>query len=62
MRQVRLGEHFGERIEILSGLIAGDRVALDPLAAAKQLRRRPRAHHERTQALPGHRAAPSATP
>ena len=38
MRQVRLGEHFGERIEILSGLIAGDRVALDPLAAAKRLR------------------------
>ncbi len=37
MRQVRLGERFGDRIEILTGLVAGDRVALDPLAAAKQL-------------------------
>jgi membrane fusion protein, multidrug efflux system len=37
MRQVRLGERFGARTEILSGLIAGDRVALDPLAAARGL-------------------------
>jgi len=39
MRQVRVGRRFGDRIEILSGLLAGDRVALDPLAAAKQLQR-----------------------
>jgi RND family efflux transporter MFP subunit len=37
MRQVRVGERFGERTEILSGLAAGDRVALDPLAAAARL-------------------------
>src|SRR5215469_6731525 len=39
MRQVRLGERFGDRIEILSGLVAGDHVALDPLAAARELER-----------------------
>jgi membrane fusion protein, multidrug efflux system len=37
MRQVRLGERFGDRVEILSGLVAGDRVALDPLGAAQEL-------------------------
>jgi RND family efflux transporter MFP subunit len=37
LRQVRLGERFGDRIEVLSGLVAGDRVALDPLAAARLL-------------------------
>ena len=62
MRQVRLGDRFGDRIEILSGLDAGERVALDPLAAAKQLPPAPRAHHERTQALPGHRAASERQP
>jgi RND family efflux transporter MFP subunit len=39
MRQVRLGERFRDRIEILSGVVAGDHVALDPLAAAKELER-----------------------
>jgi len=39
MRQVRLGDRFGDRIEILSGVVAGDRVALDPLAAAKYVER-----------------------
>ena len=38
MRQVRVGEHFDDRVEILSGLAAGERVALDPLAAMKELR------------------------
>ena len=38
MRQVRVGERFDERVEILSGLDAGERVALDPLARnARQL-------------------------
>ncbi|MGB8326399.1 MAG: efflux RND transporter periplasmic adaptor subunit, partial [Steroidobacteraceae bacterium] len=38
MRQVRVGERFGAGVEILSGLGAGERVALDPLAAIKELR------------------------
>ena len=37
MRQVRVGHRFDDRVEILSGLTAGDRVAVDPLAAAKEL-------------------------
>ena len=36
LRQVRLGHRQGERSEILAGLEAGEKVALDPLAAAKQ--------------------------
>jgi RND family efflux transporter MFP subunit len=39
MRQVRVGDRFGDRREVLSGVVAGDRVALDPLAAAKDLER-----------------------
>ena len=38
MRQVRVGDRFGDRVEILSGLAAGERIALDPLAAMKELR------------------------
>lgn len=38
MRQVRLGDRFDDRTEILSGLAAGDRVVLDPLAAMRRLR------------------------
>jgi RND family efflux transporter MFP subunit len=37
MRQVRVGERFGSAVEILSGLVSGERVALDPLAAIKEL-------------------------
>ncbi len=37
MQQVRLGERRGNRIEVLSGLMAGDRVALDPLVAMQRL-------------------------
>ena len=36
LRQVRLGRATGESIEVLAGLQAGDRVAVDPVAAAKQ--------------------------
>jgi len=34
MRQVRAGGEFGDRTEILSGLLAGERVAADPVQAA----------------------------
>ena len=36
LRQVRLGRSIGDRVEVLAGLRAGERVALDPLAAARQ--------------------------
>ena len=35
LRQVRLGKAVGDRIVVLAGLQAGERVALDPIAAAK---------------------------
>ncbi|RPH44626.1 MAG: efflux RND transporter periplasmic adaptor subunit [Burkholderiales bacterium] len=35
LRQVRLGPVTGDEIEVLAGLSAGDRVALDPQAAAR---------------------------
>lgn len=36
LRQVRLGRAEGERVEVLSGVSAGERVALDPQAAARR--------------------------
>lgn len=42
LRQVRLGELRGDRVEILSGLGEGERVALDPVAAAASSRVRAR--------------------
>ena len=36
LRQVRLGRASGDSIEVLAGLQAGDRIAVDPGAAAKQ--------------------------
>jgi hypothetical protein len=35
LRQVRLGRAEGETVEVLAGLSAGERVALDPQAAAR---------------------------
>lgn len=35
LRQVRLGRASGDQVEVLTGLRAGERVALDPQAAAK---------------------------
>jgi multidrug efflux system membrane fusion protein len=35
LRQVRLGRSDGERVEVLAGVAAGERVALDPQAAAR---------------------------
>jgi RND family efflux transporter MFP subunit len=37
LRQVRLGGAHGDRLEILAGLGAGERVALDPVAALRTL-------------------------
>jgi membrane fusion protein, multidrug efflux system len=37
LRQVRVGDQFDGRVEILSGLMPGERIALDPLAAARAL-------------------------
>jgi len=37
LRQVRTGGAFGDRLEILAGLAAGERVALDPAAALRSL-------------------------
>ncbi len=37
LRQVRLGNRFEERLEVLAGLRQGERVALDPELAMKRL-------------------------
>jgi hypothetical protein len=36
LRYVRPGHRFGDQMEILAGLAAGDRIALDPIAAGAQ--------------------------
>ena len=36
LRQVRLGVPINDRVEVLSGVSAGERVALDPQAAARE--------------------------
>ena len=33
LRQVRLGRHVGDKVELLAGADAGQTVALDPVAA-----------------------------
>jgi RND family efflux transporter MFP subunit len=40
LRQLRIGERVGERVQIIAGLKAGERVALDPVAALQALRER----------------------
>ncbi len=37
LRQVRIGDRFDERVEIVSGVSPGERVALDPMAASREL-------------------------
>ncbi|MFH1605219.1 MAG: efflux RND transporter periplasmic adaptor subunit, partial [Pseudomonadota bacterium] len=36
LRQVRLGRGVGDRVEVLAGVKAGERIALDPVTAAQQ--------------------------
>jgi multidrug efflux pump subunit AcrA (membrane-fusion protein) len=36
LRQVRLGRADGDRVEVLSGLMSGERVVTDPQAATRQ--------------------------
>jgi RND family efflux transporter MFP subunit len=38
LRQLRLGQRFGDDVEVLAGLRAGEHVALDPMAALDRLR------------------------
>jgi RND family efflux transporter MFP subunit len=38
-RQVRPGHRFGDKVEVLSGLVVGEHIALDPVAAMKRLKR-----------------------
>lgn len=38
LRQLRTGHRFDDRIEVLAGLTKGERVAVDPVAAMKQLK------------------------
>jgi RND family efflux transporter MFP subunit len=38
LRQVRLGHARGDRVEVLAGLVAGERIALDPVAAGTKAR------------------------
>jgi RND family efflux transporter MFP subunit len=40
LRQVRIGGRFGERVEVLSGLGIGERIAIDPVAAGVYLEQR----------------------
>jgi RND family efflux transporter MFP subunit len=36
LRQVRLGRPRGDAVEVLAGIVPGERIALDPVAAARQ--------------------------
>ncbi|MGD9843376.1 MAG: efflux RND transporter periplasmic adaptor subunit [Steroidobacteraceae bacterium] len=36
LRQLRVGQYFGDRVEVLAGLSVGDDVVLDPVAAMQQ--------------------------
>ena len=38
LRQIRVGHRFDGRIEVLAGLLPGEKIALDPLAAIAQLK------------------------
>ncbi|MFP4295923.1 MAG: efflux RND transporter periplasmic adaptor subunit [Halothiobacillaceae bacterium] len=50
LRQVRLGERRGDRVNVLAGLEPGERVALDPVAAGVMLKRALESGSESAQA------------
>ena len=37
LRQLRVGERVGDEVEVIAGLHAGDRIAVDPVAAMQAL-------------------------
>jgi hypothetical protein len=37
LRYVRPGHRFGDKVEIIAGVAAGERIALDPIAASAQV-------------------------
>ncbi|HSN72736.1 MAG TPA: efflux RND transporter periplasmic adaptor subunit [Steroidobacteraceae bacterium] len=37
LRQIRIGHRFDDRVEVLAGLKPGEKIALDPIAARRQL-------------------------
>ena len=45
LRQVRVGNTFGDRTEVLAGLTEGERIALDPVAAGIYAKSKAVAHH-----------------
>lgn len=45
LRQVRVGNRFGDRIEVLAGLAQGERIALDPVAAGIFVKTQAGAYH-----------------
>ena len=45
LRQVRIGDVVGEQIEVLAGLVAGEQVAIDPIAAGNRRAANPRDDH-----------------
>ena len=44
LRQLRLGRARGDQVEVLAGLVSGEAIALDPLAAATRARQQALAH------------------
>jgi hypothetical protein len=46
LRQVRLGHARGDEVEVLAGLAAGERVALDPVAAGLKARQPAKQHDD----------------
>ncbi len=45
LRQVRVGNRFGDRVEVLAGLAEGERIALDPVAAGIHVKSKAVANH-----------------